>query len=114
MTRRSELPAVPTADIARMILQQRGWCWYCGTDLAKDGYHVDHVVPLAMNGKHEPSNWKLACPWCNRSKGAKSAEEFIKETIEDHCSLVGHNERLGAIQRPVYWRRVFDDRSMRP
>ena len=35
------------------------------------GYHVDHIVPIAEGGKHEPSNLQIVSPAYNLSKGAK-------------------------------------------
>lgn len=39
-------------------------------------FHVDHVMPLALGGKHEPSNLQLLPAAVNRKKGAKNPEEF--------------------------------------
>lgn len=41
---------------------------------------IDHIVPLAENGeKHNPENLCVACKKCNKNKGTKSAEQFMKE-----------------------------------
>jgi 5-methylcytosine-specific restriction endonuclease McrA len=34
---------------------------------------IDHVVPRALGGKNEPSNYVVACQHCNEKKGAKLA-----------------------------------------
>lgn len=62
-------------DIARIFSEQDGACYWCGCSLA-DGYHVDHFIPVAKGGTNWPDNLVLACPVCNTSRGAKSAEEF--------------------------------------
>ena len=69
---------VTASDIARLMAQQRGRCPYCLRSI-RDGYHVDHYVPLAKGGTHEPSNVQLLCPACNMSKGAKLPEVFAQE-----------------------------------
>lgn len=35
-------------------------------------FHVDHIVPIAMDGKHHPSNLQVMPAILNRSKGANS------------------------------------------
>ena len=69
---------VTSADIARLMEQQCGLCPYCQQSI-RDGYHVDHYIPLAKGGTHEPANVQLLCPACNMSKGSKLPEVFAKE-----------------------------------
>jgi 5-methylcytosine-specific restriction endonuclease McrA len=65
-----------TEDIAAQYNRQRGRCFWrainprCSVSL-KDGYHVDHVVPLSKGGSNGPENIVLACPTCNLQKHAK-------------------------------------------
>jgi 5-methylcytosine-specific restriction endonuclease McrA len=65
-------------DIKRIHNDQKGICNACSCDLI-DGYHVDHIVPLARGGSNWPDNLQLLCPSCNTSKGAKTMEEFMKK-----------------------------------
>jgi 5-methylcytosine-specific restriction endonuclease McrA len=64
-------------DVARIFKEQKQRCAYCQHRL--DCYHVDHIVPLALNGSNEPSNLQILCPSCNRSKHAKHPIEFAQE-----------------------------------
>lgn len=60
---------------------QRGMCAYdfwCRNDLAEVGFHLDHVMPLALGGRHEDANLQLLCPSCNLSKGPKHPDEFVR------------------------------------
>jgi hypothetical protein len=51
--------------------------YYCNTDVAAS-YHVDHMIPLVRGGSDWPANLVVvACPTCNISKGAKTAEEYL-------------------------------------
>lgn len=50
-----------------------GPCAYCGAEATE----VDHIVPLTLGGTHERSNLTPACRRCNRSKGAKSLNEWL-------------------------------------
>lgn len=61
-------------DIELKIEAQNGQCYWCKIDL--HDYHIDHFIPLKKGGSNWPSNIVVACPTCNVSRGAKSAEEF--------------------------------------
>jgi len=63
--------------VQKLLSLQRGRCACCGIKLSK--YHLDHIVPLALGGRHEDSNMQLLTPSCNARKGAKSPEKFAKE-----------------------------------
>ena len=64
------------ADIAALVVSQGGVCaGPCEAKLA-DGYHADHIMPLARGGSNWPANIQLLCPRCNTSKGAKTMEEW--------------------------------------
>lgn len=63
--------------IQKLLLLQKGRCACCGKKLMK--YHLDHIMPLALGGRHEDSNMQLLTPSCNARKGAKSPEQFARE-----------------------------------
>jgi 5-methylcytosine-specific restriction endonuclease McrA len=70
------------ADIRAQFKRQKGRCFWgrkvdpdCAVSL-KDGYHVDHVIPLALGGSNGPENLVLACPSCNLKKYAKDPMDF--------------------------------------
>lgn len=67
-----------TIDDIRSLLEAQSYlCYYCGEDLDKVNYEVDHYVPLAKNGSNDPSNLVIACMPCNRAKKDKMPDEFI-------------------------------------
>jgi 5-methylcytosine-specific restriction endonuclease McrA len=68
------------ADCTQIIAQWRGQtvkCYLCGMSLPGRDCHIDHVMPLARGGKHEPGNLAPACPTCNMRKGSKTLEEYL-------------------------------------
>lgn len=64
---------VTAAEIAALFVQYDHKCAYCGTAKADS---IDHVVPLARGGAHAIENLLPACLDCNRSKHAKSLDEW--------------------------------------
>ena len=63
-------------DIADKLINQNGFCYYCGDPLG-DSYEIDHYIPISKGGSHYPSNIVLACKACNRRKAAKDPELFM-------------------------------------
>ena len=66
------------ADIKTLFQRQNGRCASCAISL-KQGYHVDHISPLAKGGSNGPDNLQLLCPPCNQRKGAKDPLIWARE-----------------------------------
>ena len=70
------------ADVWRIYDEQGGCCAYCDHPLF--GYfHIDHRVPLSRGGNNWPENLCVSCPTCNRSKGAKTHDEFVAMRLKN-------------------------------
>jgi len=59
-------------------------CTYCGGKIEKKGgqgssYEADHAVPYVRGGESNQQNLNPSCRDCNRSKGAKTEEEWAAE-----------------------------------
>lgn len=54
--------------------QYDGRCAYCGEKC--DDLTLDHIIPLSKGGKHSIANVVPACPHCNYSKQASTAEQW--------------------------------------
>lgn len=65
-------------QITKLLKDQKCKCVYCKKDIT-NSYHIDHIVPLARNGKNSIDNLQLLCPRCNCSKGAKRPEDFAQQ-----------------------------------
>lgn len=59
--------------------RQKWRCPVCRSQLGDSGYHMDHIVPLALGGEHHRLNIQLLCPACNLSKGKKDPIKFMQE-----------------------------------
>jgi 5-methylcytosine-specific restriction endonuclease McrA len=65
--------------IAELMRLQRGRCAYCPTKLTPENRHVDHIMPLALNGPDRRDNLQLCCAACNLEKSAKHPVAFAQE-----------------------------------
>lgn len=69
---------VTAADINRILKSQSSKCVYCKASL-KDGYEVDHIIPISKGGSNWPTNIQCLCRNCNRTKSAKCPIAFANE-----------------------------------
>jgi 5-methylcytosine-specific restriction endonuclease McrA len=67
-------------DIKFLMKTQKGLCasQWCKKDLQL-GYHVDHIMPLALNGSNDRRNIQLLCPLCNQRKKDKHPIDFARQ-----------------------------------
>lgn len=65
-------------DIENILKRQKYKCVNCRKSLIKK-YHVDHIIPIALNGDNDINNLQGLCPSCNMNKNAKPPEQWAKE-----------------------------------
>lgn len=74
-----QVPSHPSQDIiTRLFALQQGACPCCGQPLGDD-YHLDHIMPVALDGTSADSNLQLLRATCNRQKSAKHPIDFMQE-----------------------------------
>lgn len=61
----------------RLFGMQKGMCPCCRLPLGAD-YHMDHIVPLALGGANDDSNFQLLRSTCNLTKNAKHPIDFMQ------------------------------------
>ena len=61
----------------KLFAWQRGKCACCGLALGKN-YHLDHIMPLALNGSNTDDNMQLLTQRCNNQKHAKHPVDFMQ------------------------------------
>lgn len=77
--RRRNQSGVVSKDIFQKLKKlQRGKCPCC-KKLLGDNYHIDHIVPLALGGKHEELNLQLLRATCNMNKSSKDPIDFMQQ-----------------------------------
>lgn len=62
---------VADVDYDEILIRDAGICGICGEQIFENP-EIDHIVPLAADGTHEPDNCQLAHLACNRRKGSKT------------------------------------------
>lgn len=65
------------ADIAWLYEKQAGKCACCKVCLS-NGYHADHIMPLAKGGSNDRRNIQLLCQPCNSEKHSKHPIDFMQ------------------------------------
>jgi HNH endonuclease len=59
-----------------------GRCHYCHALLTLDGrWHVEHMVPRALDGGDDAGNLVAACAPCNLAKSDRTALEFVIQEV---------------------------------
>lgn len=76
--RRASMRGISAADenAVRAFVKQIRYarvatCRYCGRNVPKGDRHIDHIMPLAKGGRHDPHNLCCACSSCNHRKHAR-------------------------------------------
>jgi 5-methylcytosine-specific restriction endonuclease McrA len=70
--------SLPRGTVKTIYALQRGKCANCNKGL-NGKYHADHIMPLALGGKHEPANIQILCPPCNVRKWAYHPIAFAQK-----------------------------------
>ena len=70
---------LPNGFIHNLKKIQKERCAICRCSI-KSLHHVDHIMPLALGGEHEPHNIQLLCPICNLRKGKAHPVEFMQRS----------------------------------
>jgi hypothetical protein len=80
---------VPVSKRLRFeVLKRDGHtCRYCGAKAPDVPLTVDHVTPVALGGRDEPSNLVTACRGCNSGKSSVSPDASIVADIDMRAAL---------------------------
>jgi 5-methylcytosine-specific restriction endonuclease McrA len=71
--RRARLLKAFVAHVSRdaIYVRDKGICQLCSTPVDRKSMTLDHIVPLALGGTHEPKNVRLAHKGCNSKRGIR-------------------------------------------
>lgn len=76
--KRAQAGQVSTDIVDQLYLRQAGCCAACSVSLPKIEFELDHIVALKNGGEHADRNLQLLCLPCNRRKGTKDNETFLR------------------------------------
>jgi len=88
-------------------------CVYCGAKCRADELTIDHIIPLALGGLDEMTNWATCCRACNQRKAAQPLKKFLEslampvEELPVYGDPVIDNPAI-PIQLRLLRRRIFD------
>ena len=93
--------------------RDRHRCQFClrSPDLAE--LTIDHLVPLALGGLDEITNYVTCCRSCNRAKADKPLDEFVQlvnvevEDLPIHGDPIIDNNRI-PLEIRIIRKRIFD------
>lgn len=71
----SKRPLIPAWMRTEVMVRDDYRCGYCGTRVGP--FDCDHIIPVIQGGATVPENLLCACQKCNRSKGARTPEEWL-------------------------------------
>jgi hypothetical protein len=67
-------------------------CQFCGVQLGQEFLSIDHLIPIALGGIDEKTNYVTSCRTCNELKAALSLSEFAKRIRIDIHALPVHGD----------------------
>ena len=118
--RRTDAGSFHWKDVAKAFRRQRWSCYYCGLPFpyfrtrGKPGirtswFQIEHKTPISRGGTNDPANLCLACKTCNRLKGTKTEEEFLRgkppgylEKEEDLSRQMGRPVKINPAADPEF------------
>jgi 5-methylcytosine-specific restriction endonuclease McrA len=70
-------------QLLRQRLREDPHCRYCERPVEFKSAALSHWIPRSRGGENHPSNLVLACEECDRSKGNRLPEDFLKIVKRD-------------------------------
>lgn len=64
-------------DVLSVLKKADFKCHYCGVDLEKHNWHLEHIKPISDGGNNDFENLTAACKTCNLMKHNMNAHNFI-------------------------------------
>jgi 5-methylcytosine-specific restriction endonuclease McrA len=74
-----------------LFKKQNGLCACCGAILGAT-YHIEHIMPLTLGGKHADENLQLLLPRCNMQKYNMHPEKFRARRVKEGVAYEKNKE----------------------
>lgn len=89
------------------LLEHTDRC-FCGAEINRDNYTIEHIIPISRGGTHHLYNLMLLCGTCNSSKNNKIPVEYIQylgpEKSVTYRAAIENRLRIGYHRESVYQR----------
>ncbi len=77
----------------KVLIESKGKCFYCQTDVEAENLGIDHVIPMCKGGANSVENIVASCFGCNAKKSVKIPDDFfIKKLLERELKLILVNQ----------------------
>ena len=74
-------------DVAHLIERDGPGCVWCGRVLWRRDLTLEHVVPRSRGGHMTLENALVACRSCNRRRGSKPADAYVRELLREGADV---------------------------
>jgi hypothetical protein len=104
---------IPRGMRERVFARDGNACVFCGCQVTAANRTIDHLIPLALGGLDEITNYVTACRTCNERKGSMNLPDFAAslklqiDALPVHGDPVIDNELLPIELRSIR-KRIFD------
>jgi len=73
--------------VDQLIERDGAACVWCGRELWRNDLTLEHVVPRSRGGHAVPENALVACRRCNRRRGSRPVDAYIRELVDEGATV---------------------------
>ena len=70
-------------NVDRIVERDGPSCVWCGRELWRRDLTLEHVVPRSRGGHTTPENAVVACRPCNRRRGSRPVDAYVRELLRE-------------------------------
>jgi 5-methylcytosine-specific restriction endonuclease McrA len=70
-----------------LIERDGATCVWCGRALWRRDLTLEHVVPRSRGGHATPENALVACRRCNRRRGSKPVDAYVRDLLREGADV---------------------------
>lgn len=73
--------------VDHLIARDGAACVWCGRELWRRDLTMEHVIPRSRGGHLVPENALVACRACNRRRGSKPVDAYVRELVREGAAV---------------------------
>jgi 5-methylcytosine-specific restriction endonuclease McrA len=74
-------------QVEDLIERDGATCVWCGRELWRRDLTREHVVPRSRGGHMTPENALVACRPCNRRRGSRPVDAYVRELLTEGADV---------------------------